>query len=120
MVDHETTPLLLSEEEIYYTPARSASRPRLSITRLFRCFTYGIARLRVCAVVKIYRGPKAINAEAGRKRNFRGKIQIKWKCLVRLVFKKGGKNPSGRSKRPRFQYDPLSYALNFDDGLAKC
>ncbi|KNA06855.1 hypothetical protein SOVF_177190 [Spinacia oleracea] len=36
----------------------------------------------------------------------------KWKTFIRR-FNRGGKSATGSGK---FQYDPLSYALNFDDG----
>ncbi|EPS69831.1 hypothetical protein M569_04939, partial [Genlisea aurea] len=42
----------------------------------------------------------------------------KWKTFIRRFnhIASGGR---AKPPPPRFQYDPLSYALNFDDGLGK-
>ncbi|CAL5327232.1 hypothetical protein CsSME_00006906 [Camellia sinensis var. sinensis] len=39
----------------------------------------------------------------------------RWKTFIRRF----NRNKSGGSKHANFQYDPLSYALNFDDGSAQ-
>ena len=42
----------------------------------------------------------------------------KWKTFIRRFnrSKSGGGSSSGGGRHRKFQYDPLSYALNFDEG----
>lgn len=44
-------------------------------------------------------------------------LNLFWR--VRAALKKAIKNGSNRQLKLKFQYDPSSYALNFDDGLTK-
>ncbi|KAL5723651.1 hypothetical protein ACHQM5_007025 [Ranunculus cassubicifolius] len=46
----------------------------------------------------------------------------KWKTFIRRFNKKsgcGGGGIGGGGRHGKFQYDPLSYSLNFDEGLAQ-
>uniref|UniRef100_A0A7C9DQT7 Uncharacterized protein n=1 Tax=Opuntia streptacantha TaxID=393608 RepID=A0A7C9DQT7_OPUST len=60
----------------------------------------------------------------GFKKSFGWMSKNKWKCRnlfwrVRAAVEKSVKsNQNGEKKKLRFQYDPFSYALNFDDGAA--
>lgn len=40
----------------------------------------------------------------------------KWKTFIRRFNRSSSKSSLGSSKSSKFQYDPLSYALNFDEG----
>ncbi|XP_074376773.1 uncharacterized protein LOC141718288 [Apium graveolens] len=40
----------------------------------------------------------------------------KWKTFIRRFNRSNNKSSLGSSKSSKFQYDPLSYALNFDEG----
>ena len=59
MVDHETTPLLLSEEK----NGHSTSRTRLSIPHSFQCFIYGIGRLGISTPMLKYIGGQNQNMQ---------------------------------------------------------
>ncbi|KAK9684686.1 hypothetical protein RND81_10G225600 [Saponaria officinalis] len=40
----------------------------------------------------------------------------KWKTFIRRFNRNGGRHRHGHVSAGKFQYDPLSYALNFDEG----
>eukprot|EP01018_Ginkgo_biloba_P039964 Gb_19813 [translate_table: standard] len=43
-------------------------------------------------------------------------VKVKWKSFLRRLKSKGKRIYNRNSKPGRFHYDPLSYALNFDEG----